>query len=62
MGQVINMDEARKRLRPEEEECDLLFLDEVIMVDDDLAEAIAALLMQMQHWEQLKKEVDKPIQ
>ena len=49
MGQVIDMGEARKRLRPEAEECDLLFLDEVIMVDDNLAEAIAALLMQMTH-------------
>lgn len=49
MGQVIDMEEARKRLRPTDDEGFIQFFDEVIMVDDNLAEAIAALLMQMTH-------------
>ena len=45
MGQVIDMGEARKRLRPEEEEEGFIqFFDEFCSAPPDMAAAIEALL------------------
>lgn len=47
MGQVVDMEEARKRLRPEEDMSDLVFFDEFTFVDPALGDAIERLLVEM---------------